>query len=165
MYGIGQNRTHTEHGRKGISPGTQMRHRTQIFKGVLLFLYGKIRLAGTVNNDIYRPDLQGLARVGRKHHVSLHNQTGRNVLLFHSIKILKTAVKYHLNIFLAGTVVQLNKAEIPGGPYRTNPAGHSHTPRLHSAIDIPYKIRFHINTSFCICIRYYTPKTQDLSNH
>ena len=112
-----------------------------------------------------RPDADGLTRRWRKHHISLHDQAGRNVLFFHGIKIVKAAIKHHLNIFLAGTVVQLNKAKILRCPYRANPTGNGNMLFLHGAVYLFYKIRFHFNTSFCICIRYYTPKTRDLSNH
>ena len=165
MHSIGQNRTNTEDGRKSIGSGAEMCHRTQILEGMLLFLYRKIRFTGTVYDNVGCFDLQRLTRRWRKHHISLHDQAGRNVLFFHGVKIVKAAVKHHLNIFLAGTVVQLNKAKILRRPYRANPTGNGNMLFLHGAVYLFYKIRFHFNTSFCICIRYYTPKTRDLSNH
>ena len=90
-----------------------------------LLLEGIVRCGGTFHRDGGGLDLQGLFRLGGQNHGAGDGQGGAHVLSGDLFIILQGGgIHNDLQIFEAGAVVELNKAEGLHVPDRAGPAGH-----------------------------------------
>ena len=117
--GVGRHAPYPESCGKQIRPGPQVLDGAQKLDAVPLFLQGVVGGGGPLHLDGGRLHLQGLLGLRGKRHLSLDDEGGAHVLPGDFLVVVQdVGVHDHLEVFKAGTVVELNKAEgfhIPDG--------------------------------------------------
>ena len=124
--GVGRHAPHPEGGGEQVRPGTQMLDGPQELHAVALLLQGIVGGGDALHLDGGGLQLQGLFGPGSQHHGAGDDEGGAHVL-GRDLGVVgqSTGLHDHLQVFEAGAVVQLYKAEVLHVPDGAGPTAHS----------------------------------------
>ena len=104
-----------------------MGHGAQELHAVAFLLQGIIGGAYVQQLHAVGVDLQGLLGAGGQHHTTHNLHAGTHAGLGHVLVVLQLAgLEHDLQVLEAGTVAQLDEADVLGIPHGLGPAAHGH---------------------------------------
>ena len=110
--GVGGGGAHPEGGGEEVGAGAQVLDGAQKLHRVALLLEGVVGGGGALHSDGVRLELQGLLGLGSEDHGAGDHQGGPHVLPGDLLEVIQArGLHHHLEVFQAGAVVELDKAE------------------------------------------------------
>ena len=155
--------SHSERRGEQISSGAQVSLFAQELNGMALGLEGVFGCRRTLNLYPCCLYLKGLLHVGSKLNYTLDNKSRADILVSDLVVIVYFfAFKYHLNVFMTASVVEVDKTECLAIAEIAHPTAKNYrftTEFLGIFINRAYKISFHIispSVIYNITIYYIT---------